>query len=256
VPWEERADYLFRTAEALRAAPLRVRGDHGVRGQQELGEADADVAELIDFAEYYAREALRLGGPQPVVPYPGERDEMRYIPLGVGAVIPPWNFPGAIMGGMTMAAIVTRQHRGAQAGGTRRQSSRRSSRDARRRARSARRRAQLRARPRLRDRRPIVDDPRTRFIAFTGSKEVGHAHLRACGEGAPRPDLAEAHDPRDGRQGLDRRRRDGGPGRGRAGHRRRRVRIPGPEVLRVLARDHRRDVYDEVLEKVVEPRRS
>jgi 1-pyrroline-5-carboxylate dehydrogenase len=70
-------------------------------------EADGDIAELIDFAEYYAREMLRLGGPQPVVPYPGDHNELRYVPLGVGAVIPPWNFPGAIMGGMTMAAVVT-----------------------------------------------------------------------------------------------------------------------------------------------------
>src|SRR5690606_36470632 len=70
-------------------------------------EADADIAELIDFCDYYAHEALRLAGPQPVVPYPGEENELVYIPLGVGIEIPPWNFPAAIMGGMTGAAIVT-----------------------------------------------------------------------------------------------------------------------------------------------------
>src|ERR1019366_2979540 len=53
------------------------------------------------------REMLRLGGPQPVVQMPGERDEMLYIPLGVGVVIPPWNFPLAILAGMTVAALVT-----------------------------------------------------------------------------------------------------------------------------------------------------
>src|SRR6201999_2198473 len=70
-------------------------------------EADADVSEAIDFCEYYAREMVRLAGPQPVVQLPGEQDEMIYIPLGVGVVIPPWNFPLAIMVGMTMAALVT-----------------------------------------------------------------------------------------------------------------------------------------------------
>jgi len=70
-------------------------------------EADADVSEAIDFCEYYAREMDRLSGPQPVVQLPGEHDEMIYIPLGVGVVIPPWNFPLAIMVGMTVASLVT-----------------------------------------------------------------------------------------------------------------------------------------------------
>jgi 1-pyrroline-5-carboxylate dehydrogenase len=70
-------------------------------------EADADVAETIDFLEFYAREALRLNDAKTPIQYPGERNQLRYIPLGVGAVIPPWNFPFAIMAGMTAAAIVT-----------------------------------------------------------------------------------------------------------------------------------------------------
>ncbi len=70
-------------------------------------EADADVSEAIDFCEYYAREMERLAGPQPVVQLPGEHDEMIYIPLGVGVVIPPWNFPLAIMVGMTVASLAT-----------------------------------------------------------------------------------------------------------------------------------------------------
>ena len=69
-------------------------------------EAEADVSEAIDFCEYYAREMQRLAGPQPVVQLPGERDEMIYLPLGVGVVIPPWNFPLAILVGMTVAALV------------------------------------------------------------------------------------------------------------------------------------------------------
>lgn len=70
-------------------------------------EADADIAETIDFAELYAREALRLSEAKTVVQMPGEADRLMYVPLGVAAVIPPWNFPCAIMAGMTMAAIVT-----------------------------------------------------------------------------------------------------------------------------------------------------
>jgi 1-pyrroline-5-carboxylate dehydrogenase len=69
-------------------------------------EAVADAAELIDFCEYYARFMMKLGGAQEVVEWPGEENELRYIPLGVTVVIPPWNFPAAIMGGMSAAALV------------------------------------------------------------------------------------------------------------------------------------------------------
>ncbi|MFQ5590946.1 MAG: L-glutamate gamma-semialdehyde dehydrogenase [Phycisphaerae bacterium] len=70
-------------------------------------EAYADVCESIDFLDFYGREMMRLGGGHPVTPYPGEENELRYIPLGVGVVIPPWNFPLAICAGMTTAALVT-----------------------------------------------------------------------------------------------------------------------------------------------------
>src|SRR5207244_10999040 len=70
-------------------------------------EADGDTAEAIDFLEFYAREMIRLAGEQPLVRIEGEDNELVYILLGVCAVIPPWNFPGAIMIGMTSAAIVT-----------------------------------------------------------------------------------------------------------------------------------------------------
>jgi len=70
-------------------------------------EAEADVSEAIDFCEYYALEMERLSDPQPITQLPGEKDEMRYIPLGVGLVVPPWNFPLAILAGMTTAALVT-----------------------------------------------------------------------------------------------------------------------------------------------------
>jgi 1-pyrroline-5-carboxylate dehydrogenase len=70
-------------------------------------EADADTAEAIDFLEFYAREAYRYGGVQPITKIESEENALVYIPLGVGAVIPPWNFPLAIMAGMTSAAAVT-----------------------------------------------------------------------------------------------------------------------------------------------------
>ncbi len=70
-------------------------------------EADADTAEAIDFMEFYGREMLRLGEPHPTYPEPNHETELHYIPLGVGIVIPPWNFPCAIMTGMTTATIVT-----------------------------------------------------------------------------------------------------------------------------------------------------
>lgn len=69
-------------------------------------EADGDTAEAIDFCEFYGREMLRWSEEQPVTPHAGEKNEFGYIPLGVGAIIPPWNFPLAIMAGMTMAAVV------------------------------------------------------------------------------------------------------------------------------------------------------
>jgi len=65
------------------------------------------VAETIDFLEFYAREALRLAKATTPIQYQGEHDQLLYIPMGVCAVIPPWNFPFAIMAGMTAAAIVT-----------------------------------------------------------------------------------------------------------------------------------------------------
>jgi 1-pyrroline-5-carboxylate dehydrogenase len=69
-------------------------------------EAEADVSEAIDFCDYYALLMEKMAQPEPLVQLPGERDELRYIALGVGIVIPPWNFPLAILVGMTVAALV------------------------------------------------------------------------------------------------------------------------------------------------------
>ena len=108
VPWAERADYLFRAAELVRARRDEYNAIMVIEVGKSWFEADADTAEAIDFLEYYAREALRLATPDPLIPSPmAETNELRYLPLGVGAVIPPWNFAFAIMAGMTAAAIVT-----------------------------------------------------------------------------------------------------------------------------------------------------
>lgn len=103
---EARARYLFKAAAAMRRKKHELAAWLVYEVSKSWVEADVDIAELIDFCEYYGRQMLKLAGPQDVVPFPGEENELRYIPLGVGIVIPPWNFPGAIMGGMTAAAIV------------------------------------------------------------------------------------------------------------------------------------------------------
>ena len=106
---EERAGYLFKAAAEMR----RHKDDFNAWMVFEVGkswaEAEADTAEAIDFMDFYARQALRYAGPQPLTPspLPDEVNEMTWIPLGVGVVIPPWNFPLAIMAGMTTAALVT-----------------------------------------------------------------------------------------------------------------------------------------------------
>jgi len=98
---------LFRVADMLRERKFEFGAWMVFEVSKNWAEADADVAETIDFCEYYAREALRLSKVKTDIQLPGERDTLHYIPLGVGAVIPPWNFPCAIMAGMTMASVVS-----------------------------------------------------------------------------------------------------------------------------------------------------
>jgi 1-pyrroline-5-carboxylate dehydrogenase len=106
-PVEERASLLFRTAHLLRDRKMDFMAWLVFEVSKNWGEADADISETIDFCEYYAREALRFAKAEPTVQMPGERDSLTYIPLGVGAVIPPWNFPCAIMAGLVVASIVS-----------------------------------------------------------------------------------------------------------------------------------------------------
>ena len=103
---ENRVQMLLRAADLLRRRKLEFDAWLVYESGKTWPEADAETAEAIDFCEYYAREMARLSGPQPVVQMPGEKDELHYLPLGVGIVIPPWNFSLAILAGMTTAALV------------------------------------------------------------------------------------------------------------------------------------------------------
>lgn len=148
-------------------------------------EADADTAEAIDFCEFYAREAIKLQGDrQPLTDLPGEDNNQYFIPLGVVSVIPPWNFPLAIMAGMTVAALVTGntvvlkpasvtpliaarfveilEEAGLPAGVL-----------------------QFVPGGGSDVGNAIVEHPKTRMVAFTGSKEVGLGIAEKCGKLAP-----------------------------------------------------------------------
>ncbi len=107
VPAKERASILLRAAYLLRKRKHEFSATMVLEVGKNYAEADADTAEAIDYLEFYAREAVRYGEYQPLTPFEGEIPEYFYIPLGVGVIIPPWNFPLAITLGMTTASIVT-----------------------------------------------------------------------------------------------------------------------------------------------------
>ena len=181
---EKRARCLFKIANILRRRKFELAAWMVFEVGKSWPEADGDVAQAIDFCNFYGREAIRYGAPQPIGQAPGEKDEFIYIPLGVGAVIPPWNFPLAILTGMTAASLaagntvvlkpssdspaigyylfeIAREAglpagvlnfvtgSGAVAG------------------------------------EALVEHPRTRFVAFTGSKDVGIRISEAAGRLAP-----------------------------------------------------------------------
>lgn len=106
VPAAERAEYLFRIADIMRQRKHELSAWMVFEVAKTWAEADGDTAEAIDFMEFYGREMLRWSQEQPITKIPGEDNSLEYIPLGVGAIIPPWNFPLAIMSGMAMAAVV------------------------------------------------------------------------------------------------------------------------------------------------------
>jgi 1-pyrroline-5-carboxylate dehydrogenase len=169
---EDRAAILFKGANLMRERRFELNAWMILEEGKSWIEADADTAEAIDFLDFYGLEALRYAAEQPLTPLPGEKNRLVYIPLGVGAVIPPWNFPLAILAGMTTAAMVAgntvvlkpssdspgigyqfmriMQDAGMPAGVVNFLPGRGAS---------------------MGD--ALVSHPKTRFIAFTGSKEVG-----------------------------------------------------------------------------------
>lgn len=102
-----RIEMLQRAAAILRRRKFEFDAWLVLEAGKTWPEAEADVSEAIDFCEYYALQALKLAEPDPLAQLPGERDTLRYLPLGVGVIIPPWNFPLAILAGTTTAALVT-----------------------------------------------------------------------------------------------------------------------------------------------------
>lgn len=102
---EQRTNLVFKVADILRQRKYEFNAWLVLEVGKNYDEAEADTCEAIDFCEIYAREALQLAKSEPVVQLPGERDYFHYIALGAGAVISPWNFPCAIALGMAMAAV-------------------------------------------------------------------------------------------------------------------------------------------------------
>lgn len=102
-----RAAVLIKAAELMRAQRDGLAGVMIKEAGKTWREADADVCEAIDFCDYYARMAVPLFERHRLGRFIGELDEVWYQPRGVCAVISPWNFPLAIMVGMTTAALVT-----------------------------------------------------------------------------------------------------------------------------------------------------
>ncbi len=107
VPVETRAGYLFKAADIIRARRLEINAWMISEAGKNYLEADADTCEAIDFLEFYGQEALRYAQNQPLTGIAGEENSYFYIPLGAGFVIPPWNFPFAILVGTAAAPIVT-----------------------------------------------------------------------------------------------------------------------------------------------------
>ncbi|MFZ3591177.1 L-glutamate gamma-semialdehyde dehydrogenase [Bacillus sp. DJP31] len=103
---EVRADILFRSAAIMRRRKHEFSAILTKEAGKSWNESDVETAEAIDFLEYYGRQMLKLKDGLPVESRPIEYNRFGYIPLGVGVIISPWNFPFAIMAGMTTAAVV------------------------------------------------------------------------------------------------------------------------------------------------------
>ena len=107
IPAATRVALLRKASAILRRRKFEFDAWLVLEAGKSWNEAEADVSEAIDFCDYYALQMEKWAAPDPLAQLPGEHDELRYLPLGVGVVIPPWNFPLAILVGMTVAALVT-----------------------------------------------------------------------------------------------------------------------------------------------------
>ncbi len=171
-PAEDRAAFCFKVADLLRERRFEFTTLMVLEVGKSWVEADADVAEGIDLIEFYGHEVVRYGGTQPLVRIPSENSELRYIPLGVGIVIPPWNFPVAIMAGMTTAAfaagntVILKPSSQAPACATRFV-------ELLEEAGLPPGVVNLVTGPGSKIGEALVSHPGTRFVSFTGSKEVG-----------------------------------------------------------------------------------
>jgi 1-pyrroline-5-carboxylate dehydrogenase len=106
-PAEDRVRMALKAAAILRSRKLEFNAWLAFEAGKTWPEAEAETAEAIDFCEYYARQMLRFLPAETPVQLPGEKDQLVYLPLGAGVVIPPWNFALAILTGMTVASLVT-----------------------------------------------------------------------------------------------------------------------------------------------------
>ena len=104
-PADERAEIVHRIGDLMAERLYDFAAWQTYEAGKNWAEAEADVAEAIDFCRYYAHQALAMAEPLPVAEYPGETNESWLQPLGAGVVIPPWNFPLAILVGMTVGPI-------------------------------------------------------------------------------------------------------------------------------------------------------
>ncbi|MDF1596139.1 MAG: L-glutamate gamma-semialdehyde dehydrogenase [Acidimicrobiia bacterium] len=169
---EARARTVVKLAAILRRRKYELSAWQTFEASKNYLEAEADVAEAIDFCDYYARQAVAIAEPLPVLSFPNEDNESHLVPLGVGVVIPPWNFPLAILAGMTIGPVAAGNTVVVKPASTTPVIA-----------------AQFMAAveeagfppgvinflpgPGSRVGDTLVDHPRTRFINFTGSKEIG-----------------------------------------------------------------------------------
>jgi len=101
-----RADVLFRAAQIIRERRNELSALLMLEVGKVWDEADGEVAEAVDLLSWYAKEMLKIDPPQRLAQIEGETADFFYVPLGAGVVISPWNFPLALTVGMLSAAIV------------------------------------------------------------------------------------------------------------------------------------------------------